>query len=389
MGSSYELERLANEYKECLKDIERAKANQDNYSLKSNLLRASELLNRLADFYTGPSRDKAISDSRKMKEIAERIYVQPAQQRANAAPNNPYAYGNDVSPLISGNNNPGNGGANGEQESDNIDGLLTFIKPEEIDITFDDVIGLEKAKKAMEQYVIKPLKDPESYRYNYGNSKCIFLSGPPGTGKTTFAKAVAKEVGVPFAKVEVSGIVNCLVGETAKNIDKIFKFAHDYAAKYNTKLILFFDEFEEIARSRGSDDKTSSLAVPALLRNLEGMTNNKDLIVLAASNYVELIDKALFDRFRQIVEVPLPNKEAREFLFKNKFKEVEQEYLQFINFPEAAEKSEGLSGREITNIVSEVKYFISDCLSNKQPINENLQQYLLQQIEERKHLDNN
>ena len=200
---------------------------------------------------------------------------------------------------------------------------------------------------------------------------------------------MAKEVGVPFAKVEVSGIVNCLVGETAKNIDKIFNYAHDYAERNNTKLILFFDEFEEIARSRGSDDKTSSLAVPALLRNLEGMTNNKDLIVLAASNYVELIDKALFDRFRQIVEVPLPNKEARLFLFKSKFKEVEPEYLQFINFEQAAELSDGLSGREITNITSEVKYHISDCLSNKQPIDESLHQYLLEQIAERKNLDNN
>lgn len=386
--SSYELERIRREYEECLKDVSRAKSNGDAIALKSGLLQASELLSRLADFYTGPSRDKALADAKKMRDIADRIYVKPVESRQKANPN-PYAY-NDSSPFLNGNNGaPNQMNSANEQANDNVQGLLTFIKPEDIDTTFDDVIGLEKAKQAMEQYVIKPLRDPESYKYNYGNSKCIFLSGPPGTGKTTFAKAVAKEVGVPFAKVEVSGIVNCLVGETAKNIDKIFVFAHDYAAKHQTKLILFFDEFEEIARSRGSDDKTSSLAVPALLRNLEGMTNNKDLIVLAASNYVELIDKALFDRFRLIVEVPLPNKEARLFLFKNKFKEVEPEYLSFINFDEAAEFSEGLSGREISNIVSEVKYFISDCLSNKQPINEGVHQYLLKQIEERKHLDNN
>ena len=384
--NSYEQEKIRQEYESCLKDIQRAKSNGDNVMLKSSLNKASELLLKLADFYSGPNKDKAIADSQKMRLIADRIQIGSVKKQSSyssSAPHN-YTYPGGSSPLVSGNDNNGGNDASNED----VEGLLTFIRPEDIDTTFDDVIGLEQAKRAMEQYVIKPLKDPESYKYNYGNSKCIFLSGPPGTGKTTFAKAVAKEVGVPFAKVEVSGIVNALVGETAKNIDKIFRFAHDYAERNHTKLILFFDEFEEIARSRDSDDKTSSLAVPALLRNLEGMTNNSELVVLAASNYVELIDKALFDRFRQIVPVPLPNEEARKFLFKNKFKEVETEYLAFIDFDEVAKKSEGLSGREITNISSEVKYYISDIKFNKGVVDEKIYQYLLKLIEERKDLDN-
>ena len=379
--STFEIERLRQEYEEYIKDVRLAKANGNNALLKSSLLGASEALNKLASYYSGEAREKALADSRQMFNIAARIQVkenksQPQGQQANFFGSNP---------LLNNDNNQSYGNNDAEQgQNDNIEGLLTFIKPEDIDVTFNDVIGLEKAKEAMQQYVIKPMKDPASYNYNYGNSKCIFLAGPPGTGKTTFAKAVAKEVGVPFAMVEVSGIVNCYVGETAKNIDKVFRFAREYAQRNNTKLILFLDEFEEMARSRGADDKASSAAVPALLRNLDGMSNSKDIIVLAASNYVELIDSALLDRFRQIVEVPLPNEEARRFLFKNKFKDVEPEYLQFLNFDEAAKASEGFSGREITNISYAVKYYISDCKAAHEPIDEKVQQVLLQKIEERK-----
>ncbi len=387
--NSFEQERIRQEYDEYMNDVNRAKQNGDNVLLKSSLYKASELLTKLADFYTGANREKALDSAKRMKDIADRIQTPQQQRRPQQAGPQPYNYQNDTSPFLSGGNNQtgNNGGGNQQVADEDVEGLLKFIRPEDIDVTFNDVIGLEKAKQAMERYVIRPMKDPEAYKYNYGNSKCIFLAGPPGTGKTTFAKAVAKEVGVPFASVVVSGIVNCLVGETAKNIDKIFQYAHDYTKRNNTKLILFFDEFEEIAKSRDGDDKTSSLAVPALLRNLEGMSNNSEIVVLAASNYIELIDKALFDRFRQIVEVPLPNEEARKFLFRNKFKDVEPEYLQLIDFDQVAKESEGLSGREITNISFEIKYYISDCKHEGKPIDGQVYQRLLELIRERKELD--
>lgn len=235
---------------------------------------------------------------------------------------------------------------------------FTFFRPDELE-GFESVIGLEEAKAAVEDYVINPIRYPEAYSYNFLDNKAILLEGPPGTGKTTFAKAVAKEIDQPFALVNVSALVNCLVGETGKNIDKVFAFLRAYAEQNDCGVTVFFDELDEIGKARGSDDKTSEAAVPALLRNLDGVAKNKRFLILANTNRKDLFDAALAERFRKLIHIPLPDETLREKLFAAKLSDVEEKFMSEIDLGEAAARSEGLSGRDITFICDDFKYLLA------------------------------
>ncbi len=242
--------------------------------------------------------------------------------------------------------------------------FFTFYKPEDLR-GFESVIGLEAAKQAVTEYVINPVLYPEAYNYDFLDNKAILLEGPPGTGKTTFAKAVAREINQPFALVNVASIVNCYVGETGKNIDKIFAFLRDYAQKNNCGVTVFFDELDEIAKSRGSDDKASEAAVPALLRNLDGVKSNKSFLVLANTNRKDVLDSAITERFRKQIYIPLPDEQMRKQLFDIKLAEIESEYLSKLDTENAARISEGLSGRDITYICDDLKYRIGKVKAGK------------------------
>ena len=246
-----------------------------------------------------------------------------------------------------------------EKIEDDMSLYLTFYKADELSISFKDVIGLESAKKAITQYVINPIKYPEAYDYKFQSNKCILLHGPAGTGKTTFAKALAKEIGKPFALINVASLVDSLLGETAKHIDKVFKYLGGKASETNDIIVVFFDEFDEIARKRTADDKVAQAAVPALLRNLDGITSYKNLLILANTNLVDDLDASILSRFRQRILVDLPTKEDRIKLFKLKLNDIEKEYFEQIDFDLVADSSDGLSGRTINNICDDFKYELS------------------------------
>ena len=231
------------------------------------------------------------------------------------------------------------------------EGYALNIVPPNQKVSFDEIIGLEDAKRAIKQDLIYPLQFPEKFeRYNLKVGATTLLYGPPGTGKTTFAKAVASTVSVPFINVRCGDLVNSFIGETGKNIGKLFEDVRRFIREQRTSVVLFMDEFDEIARSRDSDNKTAQEAVPALLAQLDGFeTDNSDMIIIAATNFAELIDRAIMDRCRNQILVPLPTKEDRKKIFESKFKQsnLEDAILNRIDFDEAARKSEGLSGRKI------------------------------------------
>ena len=244
-------------------------------------------------------------------------------------------------------------------DAEDMSSFYTFFNADSLTIGFDGVIGLEEAKDAVTEYVINPIKYPEAYNYSFMDNKCILLEGPPGTGKTTFAKAVAKEISQPFALVNVASLVNCYVGETAKTIDKVFASLRAYAEENNCGVTVFFDEFDEIAKRRDGDDKASQTAVPALLRNLDGVQRNKNFLIIANTNCQDMLDAGIKDRFRRKIHIPLPDATMRQRFFRDKLNQLEPEYLDKLNFEQLAEESDGLSGRSISQICDDFLHFVS------------------------------
>lgn len=245
-----------------------------------------------------------------------------------------------------------------ENPDEDMSAFYTFYTAGELVDGFDKVIGLEEAKEAVTEYVINPIRYPEAYNYSFLSSKCILLEGPPGTGKTTFAKAVAKEIEQPFALVNVAAMVNCYVGETGKTIDKVFASLRKYVEENNCGITVFFDEFDEIAKSRGGDDKASQTAVPALLRNLDGVKENKNFLILANTNCRDSLDSGILSRFRRKIYIPLPDKNMRVQFFKNKLSQLEANFFEQLNVEQLAEVSEGLSGRAIAQVCDDFLHFI-------------------------------
>ncbi len=242
---------------------------------------------------------------------------------------------------------------------DDDEGFYTFYGVDSLKVGFDDVIGLDEAKDAVTEYVINPIKHRDSYNYNFLGNKCILLEGPPGTGKTTFAKAVAKELGQPFAMINTAALVNAYVGKTAQNIDKVFNALREYVKVNNCGLTIFFDEFDEVAKSRDGDDKTSLAAVPALLRNLDGMQDNSRFLIMANTNCKDMLDRGIQDRFRRKIHIPLPDLETRKKLFRDKLGRVlEPEYFNQLDFDALAKASEGRSGRSITQVCDDFLYLM-------------------------------
>lgn len=353
-SQSYLYNGFNSNYKEGIAALDRGR----NVEAKDKLFKAAEFLEKLS-IVNPASRDEYLLRAKRIKDIAAAIEIAPpkAQQPAASA-GWQGAYGSQSAYGSQG----ASYGAQAEQEQDDMSDMaqyFSFYTVDKLGGGFDDIIGLESAKAAINEYIILPHKYPEAYSYSFLDGTSILLEGPPGTGKTTFAKAVAKEINQPFALINVASLVNCYVGETGKNIDKVFQYLRDYADRNDTGITIFMDELDEIAKKRGSDDKSSEAAVPALLRNLDGMKGNKNFLIIANTNRKDMLDAAILERFRKQLYIPLPDADMRKRLFEIKLKEVEPSFLIELDMNRAAEISEGLSGRDITFISDDFKYFLS------------------------------
>jgi cell division protease FtsH len=220
-------------------------------------------------------------------------------------------------------------------------------------VTFDQVAGLQEAKaKVME--VVDFLKNPGTYtKLGAKIPKGVMLVGPPGTGKTLMAKAVAREAGVPFFSMSGSEFVEMFVGVGASRVRDLFKRAKEKAPS-----IIFIDEIDAVGRSRGkvnafqtNDERESTLN--QLLTELDGFGENTGVIVLAATNRPDVLDKALLrpGRFDRHIYLELPNKSERIEIF-----EVHVRGLQLakdVDLAVLASLSPGFSGADIANICNE------------------------------------
>src|SRR5690554_2388264 len=233
----------------------------------------------------------------------------------------------------------------------------TTAKPVDIDIqskvTFEDVAGLKEAKIEIME-IVDFLKNPEEYtKLGAKIPKGVLLTGPPGTGKTLLAKAVAGEAQVPFFSMSGSEFVEMFVGVGASRVRDLFKQAKEKAPS-----IIFIDEIDAVGRSRdkaksmqSNDERENTLN--QLLSELDGFDANSGVIVLAATNRVDILDKALLraGRFDRHIYMELPTKMEREEIFNVHLKRIKKDDT--IDVELLASLTPGFSGADIANICNE------------------------------------
>ncbi len=216
--------------------------------------------------------------------------------------------------------------------------------------TWDDIGGLEEAKQKLKEMVELPLKRPDLFeKAGIKPPKGIILYGPPGTGKTLLAKAVANGANANFIAVKGPELVSKWVGESEKKIREIFK-----KARLLAPAVIFFDEFDSISKVRGSSltDATERM-VNQLLTEIDGIEELEKVVVIAATNRIDLIDPSLLrpGRFDFKIEIGLPDKESREAIFKIHTRNMPLE--KGLDLTEYIEKSEGWSGADIEALCRE------------------------------------
>lgn len=218
-------------------------------------------------------------------------------------------------------------------------------------IHFDDVAGEDEAKENLAE-IVDYLHNPKKYT-DAGASmpKGLLLVGPPGTGKTMLAKAVAGESGVPFFSISGSEFVEMFVGMGASKVRDLFK-----QAKEKAPCIVFIDEIDAIGKKRdgqvgGNDEREQTLN--QLLTEMDGFEGNNGVIILAATNRPESLDPALTrpGRFDRRVPVELPDLKGREAILKVHAKKIKP--ADDVDFHTIARMASGASGAELANIVNE------------------------------------
>ena len=228
-----------------------------------------------------------------------------------------------------------------------------FDKDTKVKTTFENVAGLEGAKEEVQE-IVDFLKHPEKYTALGGKiPKGALLVGPPGTGKTLLAKAVAGEAGVPFFSLSGSDFVEMFVGVGASRVRDLFK-----QAQQKSPSIIFIDEIDAIGRARGKNSMTGGNderenTLNQLLTEMDGFGTDTNVIVIAATNRADVLDKALMraGRFDRQIYVDLPDINERKEIFEVHIKPLKLGEDVKVNF--LAQQTPGFSGADIANMCNE------------------------------------
>ncbi|TVZ09026.1 cell division protease FtsH [Cellulophaga sp. RHA_52] len=245
------------------------------------------------------------------------------------------------------------GGAGGQIFNIGKSKAKLFDEKTDTRTSFKDVAGLEGAKEEVEE-IVEFLKNPEKYTSLGGKiPKGALLVGPPGTGKTLLAKAVAGEAKVPFFSLSGSDFVEMFVGVGASRVRDLFKQAKD-----KSPAIIFIDEIDAIGRARGKNNVTGSNderenTLNQLLTEMDGFGTNTNVIVLAATNRADVLDKALMraGRFDRQIYVDLPDIRERKEIFEVHVKPIKTAETLDLDF--LAKQTPGFSGADIANVCNE------------------------------------
>ncbi|MCL1623059.1 ATP-dependent zinc metalloprotease FtsH [Moraxella sp. Tifton1] len=231
-----------------------------------------------------------------------------------------------------------------------------MLTEDQIKVTFADVAGCEESKQEVVE-IVDFLKDPEKFtKLGATIPRGVLMVGPPGTGKTLLAKAIAGEAKVPFFSISGSDFVEMFVGVGASRVRDMFE-----QAKKNAPCIIFIDEIDAVGRHRGSgmggghDEREQTLN--QLLVEMDGFEGNDGVIVIAATNRVDVLDKALLrpGRFDRQVSVGLPDIKGREQILNVHLKKLPQTIGVDVNA--LARGTPGFSGAQLANLVNEAALF--------------------------------
>jgi cell division protease FtsH len=227
-----------------------------------------------------------------------------------------------------------------------------FDKEKDTKVTFDDVAGIDESENELVE-IVDFLKDSKKYTRLGGTApKGVLLIGAPGTGKTLLAKAVAGEAGVPFFSMSASEFVEMIVGVGAARVRDLFKEARESAPA-----IIFIDELDAIGRARGQmsigGSSEQEQTLNQILTEMDGFSGREGIIVLAATNQPEVLDKALLrpGRFDRRVMVNLPDKTGREAILKVHVRKMPLE--KNVHLEEIAAVTPGFTGADLRNLVNE------------------------------------
>ena len=232
------------------------------------------------------------------------------------------------------------------EETAEMLGLVRILSTEDIKVDMKDVAldsdQMEEIRK------IEVAMEERDYLRRIGVTevgKLLFI-GPPGTGKTTTARAMSRKFGIPLVEVKLSMITSQYLGETSKNIEKVFEIA-----KRLNPCILFIDEFDYVAKTRTSDEHAAvKRAVNTLLKSIDEINLVEDgVILIAATNHPSLLDPAVWRRFDKIVEFPEPQERIRKRIFELALEKVEGDY----DIDELVKLTEGFTGADIKLVVRE------------------------------------
>lgn len=247
----------------------------------------------------------------------------------------------------------GGGGAGGQIFNIGKSKAKLFDEKTDVTITFKDVAGLEGAKEEVQE-IVDFLKNPKKYTILGGKiPKGALLVGQPGTGKTLLAKAVAGEAKVPFFSLSGSDFVEMFVGVGASRVRDLFKQAKD-----KSPAIIFIDEIDAIGRARGKSNMTGSNderenTLNQLLTEMDGFGTSTNVIILAATNRADVLDKALMraGRFDRQIYVDLPDVRERKEIFKVHLKPLKT--TKTLDIDLLSKQTPGFSGADIANVCNE------------------------------------
>jgi SpoVK/Ycf46/Vps4 family AAA+-type ATPase len=237
--------------------------------------------------------------------------------------------------------------------------LVIVLAPEEVEQQMDDLVCTPEQLAIITKIQLAINNREFLHLHRIHEVGKLLFVGPPGTGKTSVALAMSRTMHMPVLEVRVSMITSQYLGETSKNIDRIFELAKKLAPS-----ILFIDEFDFIAKSRVADDHGAmKRAVNSLLKNIDKINLIKNnVLLIGATNHPQLLDEAAWRRFDEVVEFSLPNEEMR----KNILVKVTSIIPCKLDYQQLASQTDGFSGSDLRMMVKEA--ILSSLMDNRKTI---------------------